>query len=144
MIATLAALADDLVPLGYTTHLFTATTDASGDVPPIPYLVLASTSYGRPSGPRFTRRDDRLDFTLRVTAVSGVEDAPPKMLNRVFELWTPKYDTKHLVTTTRRIEISFQRVEVVSALDRDMSLPNLNRHPSYGVASYRVVSAPLA
>lgn len=144
MIDTLGALRDYLAPLDYTTHLFAATSSADGETPPIPYLVLASAAYDRPAGARLCGRDDRLDFTLRVTAVSGVEDAPPKMLARVFELLTPKYDTRHIVTADRRIEVSFERVEVVSALDRDMSLPNLNRHPSYGVASYRVVSAPLA
>lgn len=144
MIDTLGALRDYLAPLDYTTHLFTATASVDGETPPIPYLVLASAAYDRPAGARLCGRDDRLDFPLRVTAVSGVEDAPPKMLDRVFDLLTPKYDTTHLVTATRRIEVTFLRTEVVSQPDRDMTLPRLNRHPSYGVASYRVVSAPLA
>lgn len=144
MIPTLEAIAARLSPLTLPVHLFTATIAADDEVPNIPYYVLAPASHGRPSGARFCGRDDRLDFPLRLTAVSGAENAPPKMLEAAFDLLTPKYDAARFVTADRRIEVSFLRTEVTSQVDMDVTLPRLNRHPSFGVASYRVVSAPLA
>lgn len=145
MMPTLDAIKAALAGLNYPTHLLAneGVTDAA--VPNVPYLVLApATGTGLlPDELPVCGADGRIQFDLRVTAVSYPADAVPKIQGRVRAILAPGLGISQIVTDDRHITVAYLRTEVASQFDRDMSIAASNRHPSWGADSYTVHVQPI-
>lgn len=144
MLATLEAIKATLAPLDYSIHLLSAEGVAATETPPVPYLVLApANSTGLlPDELAICGPHDAMEFDLRVTAVSYPADAPTKVQQRVREALAPGLGISRIPAFGRLITVAYLRTEVVSQLDRDMFVAGANRHPSWGVDTYRVSVQP--
>ena len=144
MIATLGAVKSALTPLGYPVHLFVNEGITETTVPEVPYLVIApANSTGLlPEELSVCGADDSIEFDLRVTAVSYPADAVPKIQARVRGVLAPGLGVARVPLPGRFVTTAYQRTEVTSQFDRDMTVTQSNRHPSWGVDTYRLSSQP--
>lgn len=106
----------------------------TGEVTP-PYLVLGGPATGRPeeevlSGPALDESQD-----LRITAVAGTTDGARIMLRNVRDLLSPGLQW---TTLAAGVDIRYLRSEVVD-VDTSVTMTATNRHPAYGVDTYRLV-----
>lgn len=145
MIATLASVKVALSSLGYPVHLFVNEAVTDTTVPEVPYLVIApANSTGLiPDELPVCGADGSLAFDLRVTAVGWPADSPVKVLQRVRDVLAPGLGLSRVPAEGRLVTVAYQRTEVASQFDRDMSVARTNRHPSWGVDSYAVDVQPL-
>lgn len=134
----LAALAVALAPLGYPVHLFDAVRP-SGDLPPLPYLVLAAPSWSGPSEVPLCDVSTDLDVDVRVTGAATTPEGAVAVLSRVRGLLSPGLSWSRLVMEGRHAQVRFVRAEYVG-VDRDVALPSSGRHPGFGVDTYRLHS----
>lgn len=107
-----------------------------GVAPAFPYFLVWSSTGRLVAG---SLRDDRyLDDRVGVTVVAltpeGVWSAAAKA-RAALDGWTPTVDGQ-IVQPLRLVDS--QAVQP----DRDVTLPNSNRHPYFGVDLYRLVSEP--
>lgn len=130
------ALEAVLAPLGYKIHRWTVPTITEQ------YLVLSSPGYGDAVEDSICGTGDDLDVPLRVTAVAGTPDGAVIMLNRVRALLSPGRDETRVPAEGLDVRVRFTRSEVVD-VDRDVTITGTNRHPAYGVDTYRLVSQPV-
>ena len=140
MMATLQAISDALAALGYPIHLLSAEGPSDDVTPPVPYLVLApATGSGLlPEEMPLCGPNGSLEFDLRVTAVGYPADSPVKVQQRVRDVLAPGLGAAQIAAVGRFITTAYLRTEVASQLDRDVSIAGANRHPSWGVDTYRV------
>lgn len=138
MRAHLRALEAHLAPLGYPVHLLHAEGANTAEVPPVPYLVLRSPSWASDRAPLVS--DGGLDTEVRVTAAASTAEGAMVVLNRVRALLSPDDRPTRVPMQGRFVEIAWARSEVEPQIDTDLRLPNSNRHPGFGVDSYRFTS----
>lgn len=139
----LRALADVLEPLGYPVHLFYAHPlgDDAGEVPLVPYLVLRS-GWGRPDDMPVCGETEDLDTTVLVTAAATTAEGAGVVLGRVRALLSPSMQRTTIPMLERAASVRWLRSEIEPTVDRDVRLPNSNRHPGFGVDSYHLHSVP--
>lgn len=144
MMSTLEAIRAELSALNYPTHLLANEGVTDTAVPDVPYLVLAPANGSGliPDELPVCGPNGDLQFDLRVTAVSYPADAVPKIQGRVRDILAPGLGLSQIITLDRHITLAYQRTEVASQFDRDMSITTSNRHPSWGVDSYTVHVQP--
>lgn len=144
MRAHLRALADHLGELGYPVHLFYAhpVEGQSGDtVPEVPYLVLRAAWSPGEDLP-FCDETDDLDTSALITAAATTAEGVSVVLDRVRKYLSPSGAWSDVPMAGRLVNVKWLRNEVEPTVDRDLRLPNSNRHPGYGVDRYRLLSQP--
>lgn len=140
----LNALAAHLEQLGYPVHLYRANPLKGADedtVPPVPYLVLRG-AWG--SGDEVPASDSTttLDTEVRVTATATTAEGAGVVLERVRGLLSPRSDWTSVPMDGRVVQVKRARAEIDPDVDMDLRLPGSNRHPGFGVDSYRLHSTP--
>lgn len=113
--------------------------DAQGNVVPLtfPYVLLWS-GLGRLTSDEFDGEQDDLNDLLGVTTVAATSDAALVAGARVRSYLLgkqPSVDGRYVQPLHLH---DSQTVEV----DRDVTMPNTNRHPSFTVDLYRLISEP--
>lgn len=126
-------------PVG--THVGYAYGDTTSEIPPVPYFVLAGPSWGLPEEAPVCGVDDALDAEFRLTAVAANPESAGILLGRARAVLSPNGEWTRISYEGRRVEVRFVRSEVIG-VDRDVTIPKSNRHPGYGVDTYRLVSEP--
>ena len=137
----LQAVASFLAPLGYPVHLFHAEGPGDGVTPPVPYLVLRGPSWDTGDEVGVCGGRDQLDTRVNVTAAASTAEGALVVLGRVRDLVGAR---AVLSVAGRAAQVSDHRSEVNPQIDWDLRLPNSNRHPGFGVDSYRLTSHPTA
>lgn len=138
----LKALAEVLEPLGYPVHLYYAHPlgDDPDEVPPVPYLVLgAAWGYGEEIPVCATTAS--LDTTATVTCAASTAEGADVVAERVATLLSPGGAWQRVPLAGRTFEAratGFTQAEV----DRDLRLPNSNRHPGVAHVLLRLHSEP--
>lgn len=140
----LQALAAHLAPLGYPVHLYRANPqpgDPGDMVPPVPYLVLRGAW---DSGDEIPLSDSTttLDTEVRVTATATTAEGAGVVLDRVRALLSPRSDWTSVPMEGWVVQVKRARAEIEPDVDMDLRLPGSNRHPGFGVDSYRLHSTP--
>lgn len=133
-------LMDNLTPQ-VTTHLLYAYGEADSVIPPVPYFVLAGPSWGAPEEAPVCAVDEALDAEFRLTAVAANPEAAGILLGRARAVLSPGTGWTRIPYEGRVVMVKFVRSEVLG-VDRDVTIPRTNRHPGYGVDTYRLVSEP--
>ncbi|MDO5534118.1 MAG: hypothetical protein Q4F65_05655 [Propionibacteriaceae bacterium] len=144
MRAHLRAVVAALEPLGYPVHLLHANPpgDDASTVPPVPYLVLRGAWANPDDMPACDATDD-LDTALFITGTASTAEGALVVLDRVRRHLSPSMRPTRLDLAGRAAQVRWVRNEVEPQVDRDLRLPNSNRHPGFGVDSYRLTSQPL-
>lgn len=139
----LNAIKAELVPLGYPVHLYYANslTDDPAVVPPVPYLVLRG-AWDRPEDMPVCGESDDLDTTVLLTAAATTAEGAGVVLDRARGVLSPSMQRTPVPMLDRAASVRWLRNEVEPTVDRDLRLPNSNRHPGYGVDSYHLHSVP--
>lgn len=132
MIAELDAITDALEALGWPIHYV----DAPEHPTELPYLVLGSSS-GRMFGPALCATLTDLDDLVRVMVVHH----NPHAVVLAHEQVRAVLDNTHPPVAGRSLTVRLLASEPV-AVDRDLTIATTNRHPAYGVDTYRVTSVP--
>lgn len=123
------------------THVGYAYGETTSEIPPVPYFVLAGPSWGLPEEAPVCGVDEALDAEFRLTAVAANPEAAGILLGRARAVLSPNGEWARIPYEGRRVEVKFVRSEVIG-VDRDVTIPKSNRHPGYGVDTYRLVSEP--
>lgn len=116
-------------------------TSTTSPIPPMPYFVLAGPTWGTPEEAPVCGVDEALDAEFRLTAVAANPESAAILLGRARRLLSPGTAWTRIPYVGRRVQVKFVRSEVLD-VDRDVTIPATNRHPGYGVDSYRLVSEP--
>lgn len=124
-----------------TTHIGYAYGDTTSEIPPVPYFVLAGPSWGVPEEAPVCGVDEALDAEFRLTAVAGNPEAAGILLGKARALLSPAGAWTPIPYDGRSVSVKFVRSEVLG-VDRDVTIAATNRHPGYGVDTYRLVSEP--
>lgn len=135
MIAHLKALAAVLEPLGYPVHLVWADTVTSQ------YVVLGGRGWDRPEEMPVCGLTDDLDTDVRVRAVTGTVAGVGTMLTRIRSLLSPNMGETVVPMGGRTVRVRYERSEFLD-VDRDTTIAGTERHPAYGVDTYRLISEP--
>ena len=138
MKAHLDALKARITLVGITPHI--------GQVPRGTTMPFASLS-----GPGWDSGDDlaicgpgaELVADVRVLVTHTTESNVYVALDKLREELTPNLDPTRLVVPGRYAVVEFLRSEFVMT-DRDVTYGETNRHPGYGVDTYRITSHPAA
>lgn len=144
MRAHLRAVAARLEVLGYPVHLYRANPLAGedeGTVPPVPYLVL-NGSWGVGDEIPVCDETETLDTEFRLTATATTAEGAGVVLERARGLLSPRANWTAVPMTDRVVQVKRARAEIVPTVDMDLRLPGSNRHPGFGVDSYRLHSTP--
>lgn len=136
----LRALAAHLAPLGYPVHLYRADGADAGTVPPVPYLVLRG-AWDVGEVPVCGATDD-LDTEVRITGTATTAEGAGVVLDRVRDFLSPSAGWSTVPMAGRTVRVKRVRSEIPPDADLDLRLPNSNRHPGFGVDSYRLHSTP--
>ena len=139
MRAHLQALRTLLAPLGYPVHLFHAEGRSDVEVPPVPYLVLRGPSWADPDDEPVCGPGADLDARVMVTATASTVEGALVVLARVRNHLMPH---AVLPVAGRHAALTRHRSEVEPQVDQDLRLPGSDRHPGFGVDSYRLHSVP--
>lgn len=131
----LDAIAARLAPLGYVTHLYAAP-EITGQ-----YLILGGRGWDDGVEEGLAPTDD-LDTVVPITAVTGTPAGAEKMLRLVRAELSPGRQPTRLAVPGRSAHVMFVRSELIG-VDQSVKITGTDRHPGYGVESYRVVSDPL-
>ena len=139
MRAHLQALQTLLAPLGYPVHLFHAEGRSDVEVPPVPFLVLRAPTWSDPDDLPVCGPGADLDARVSVTGTASTVEGALVVLSRVRRLLMP-----HTVVPVegRYATLTGHRSEVDPQVDPDLRLPGSDRHPGFGVDSYRLHSVP--
>lgn len=136
----LQALATALAPLGYPVHMFYAHPLDDGSMQPVPYLVLGGAwGYGEEPVCGAT---DSLSAAVTVTCAASTAEGASVVAGRVGEHLSPGGAWTPVPMAGRKAEVratGFTDPEV----DRDVRLPNSNRHPGVAHVLLRMASDPV-
>lgn len=130
----LKAVQTRLAGLGYPVELAYAPTSRQ-------YVVLSAPPWRAPDDERLAAGDLGLDIDLRVKAVTGTVDGVAIMLRDIRALLSPWLLPQRLDTPGWETWIRWQRSEVLD-VDDSTTLTGTNRHPAFGVETYRLTSEP--
>lgn len=86
--------------------------------------------------------DGSIDTEIRLTAVTGTPTGVDIMLGNARDLLSPGKQWTPLIVAGRSAQIKFERSEFIG-IDQSVKFTNSDRHPAWGVDSYRVVSDPV-
>jgi hypothetical protein len=135
VIGLLNAIRDHLASLQYQTHLIRA-------VDPVPpYLVLGGPAWGTPDEPPLSGPVTSLDADFRVTGTTGTPEGVLIVLGRVRDLLSPGLDWTPVPTADGALHVRFTRSEFVD-VDTSTTVTGTNRHPAFGVDTYRLAFEP--
>ncbi len=137
----LRALADVLAPLGYPVHLYRASGARPDVAAPVPFLVLRG-EWGRGDDVPLCDDSEDLDTTVYVTGTADTAESAGVVLGRVRRLLSPGGSWSSVPMEGRAVQVKRVRSEVAPTADQDLTLPNSDRHPGFGVDSYRLRSVP--
>lgn len=141
----LRALAAHLEQLGYPVHLYRASGSIAEDgvevVPPVPYLVLGGAWDPGAELP-VCGSTDTLDTEVRLTAAATTAEGAGVVLDRARTLLSPRANWTAFPMGDRVAQVKRARNEIPPGVDMDLRLPGSNRHPGFGVDSYRLHSIP--
>lgn len=141
MRAHLRALAAHLEPLGYPVHLYRAEGARAEETPPVPFLVLGG-SWSRGEDAPLCDSTETLDTTIRITGTASTTEGAGVVMDRVRLLLSPGGGWSSVPMEGRAVQVKRLRAEVDPMADPDLRLPNSDRHPGFGVDSYRLRSVP--
>ena len=136
MNAELKAVKDALGSLSYPVFVVWATAPV-----PAQYVVLGGRGWEAPDDLPVCGTSDTLDTDIRVKAVTGTPEGVLTMLARIRGLLSPQLAETRLPLTGRRVSVRFARSEFVD-VDTDQTITGTNRHPAFGVDTYRLTSEP--
>lgn len=135
MIAELRALKAAVKAAGVGAHIGQVPSDAR-----LPYVSLSAPPYDSPETEPVGGRDaDDLSAVVRVLLTHTTEHNVYVALSALRNTLTPGLEPTPLPVDGRHAVIEFVRSEFVQT-DRDITYGNTNRHPGYGVDSYRITS----
>lgn len=126
----------------HTVYLGWAYGDTTSTTPAVPYYVLSGPSWGTPDEAPVCGVDEALDAEFRLTGVAGTAEGAGIILKAAMELLSPNGAETPLVVPGRTATVQWVRSEFIG-VDRDLTVPQTNRHPGVGVDTYRLVSEPL-
>jgi len=106
------------------------------------YAVLTAPAWGSPEEQQLAGGDQTLDIDVRVKAVTGTVDGVAIMLRDIRALLSPSLLPHRLPTDGWETWIRWERSEFVD-VDESTTLPGTNRHPAFGVETYRLTSEPI-
>jgi len=132
MLAHLNAVKALLEPTGYTVYLIDAAT-----TPTYPYVVLWSSA-GMLVADTLDGIQDDLDELLGVTVAAATPEA---VLTAVPLVRAALLDAQPVVAGRYVQPLRFFDAVDVS-VDRQVTMPNTNRHPAFAVDKYRLISEP--
>ena len=115
-----------------------------GQVPsttPMPYASLSAPSWGESRDPALVRSADEPWVDVRVKVTDTSEVNVHTRLAHLRAALTPGLAPTRLAVEGRYVTVEWVRGEFVST-DRDVTTPGTNKHPGFGVDTYRVVSQP--
>ena len=119
---------------GYTTF------DTWADNPPAQYVVV--------QGPLDLTNEvplaevlETIDTSIRVKAVAGTVAGVRIMLRNIKAEFSPTRVGTPLAVAGRNARLVFVRSEFVD-VDQDTTITGTNRHPAFGVDTYRLISEP--
>lgn len=135
LIDHLKAVEQALAGLQYTTSRIWA------DSPPAQYLVLSGRAWDSAGEAALTEVTDTVDTDLRIKAVTGTPDGVGIMLARVRGVLSPNQAASKIAMAGRSVWVQFVRSEFID-VDTDTTITGTNRHPAYGVDTYRLLSEP--
>lgn len=130
MLAHITAIKALLAPVGAVYYVDVP------DAPALPYVLLWGSS-GVPSDDVPISGADDLTDLLGVTAVAGTPDGVLIVRSRVRTL----LDGAHPIVAGRLVTLRLFDSRPTQ-VDREVTIPNTNRHPAYGVDLYRLTSVP--
>jgi len=133
MIAELRALRDRITALGIDAHI--------GQVPantPLPYASLSAPGHDTPDDEAHAPTGERA-ADVRVLVTHTTESNVYVALDKIRADLSPDDLPSRLTVPGRFAVVDFVRSEFV-ATDRDVTYGATNRHPGYGVDTYRVTS----
>ena len=140
MRAHLRALQTALAPLGYPVHLIHAEGRSDVEVPPVPYLVLRAPTWGDPDDLPVCGPGADLDARVLITGTASTAEGALVVLGRVRTHLAPE---TVLDVEGRYATVTGHRSELEPQVDQDLRLPGSDRHPGFGVDSYRLTSSPI-
>jgi hypothetical protein len=124
-------------------HLGDAADDDGDGIPVPPYVVLEFPGSGRGDEESLTGAETATEGRFRVKAVAGTPEGAGILLGLVRAVLSPDGAWAAVPIDGHRVEVVFERSEFVT-VDRDVTIPQTNRHPGIGVDTYRLVSQPTA
>ena len=109
---------------------------------PARYAVLEPVTWDGSDEIHICGPDDLLDETFRVTAVAGTTVAGALiLLGLIRDELSPGRRWAPLAVPGRSAEVKHLRMEM-AAVDQTVTVTNTDRHPAFGVDSYRLMSQP--
>ena len=135
MIAELTGLKARIETLTYPAFIVWATT------PPAQYVVLGAKGWESPESALCTTSSS-IDTDIRVRAVTGTPEGVVIMLDRIRNLLSPSLAETKITVAGRDVAIRFVRSEFID-IDQDTTITGTNRHPAFGVDTYRLISEPV-
>lgn len=141
MRAHLNALKAALTPLGYPVHLFYAAPpgEDADVVPPVPYLVLGG-AWGFGEAP-VCGRTESLDTSVTVICAASTAEGADVVAGRVRSLLSPDGGFSRVPMAGRVVEVKADGF-TEATVDRDLRLPNSNRHPGVAHVLLQMYSDP--
>lgn len=136
MIHHLRALRDAVTAAGVPCHI--------GQVPtntPLPYASLSGPGWDTPEDVPVCGPGDDLAADVRLLVTDTTESNVYVSLSQLRRALTPNLSPAPLAVPGRVARIEWVRSEFV-ATDRDVTYGSTNRHPGYGVDTYRITSQP--
>lgn len=85
--------------------------------------------------------DPRVSFEVRLKAVAGTGEGAMILAASAKATLSPEGVPTWSTTGGRRVEVTHERFEAAYE-DRDVTIPNTNRHPALAVETYSVDSQP--
>jgi hypothetical protein len=122
------------VRTGYTTF------DTFASSPPAQYVVVEGAADLTDEVP-LAEVLETIDARIRVKAVAGTVAGVRIMLRNIRAEFSPTRVGTPLVVAGRVARLVFVRSEFVD-VDQDTTITGTNRHPAFGVDTYRLVSEP--
>jgi len=126
-------------------HLFYAMPSPAEDLPPVsevPYVVVETSTGGMPEDVS-VGADPYQEFDFRVRYVTAVPDAPVKVRMRVRGLLGDVRQGPVRVPMAGRVLFTeCLGAEIGSTADRDITFPQTNMHPFWGLDTFRAYSHP--
>lgn len=130
------------LPEHWPVHVFAVPGVTSTQVPPVPYVVLETASWGAPDEVSETGEAEELDTPLRVKVVGKSGAQVVTILGIIRGVLSPNLALTRVPLGAHRLETLFLRSEFVQP-DTSVRVIESNTHPVVGVDSYRMTSQPI-
>lgn len=134
-----------LAHLPYNVYFAWAVNNPAEDVhPPYPYIVLEPRTERRPDEMPVSQSTGEVSFVLWVRAVGRTATSVIRVQQHARAALAPSYTPHRIPLAGRSFHLSWLGSEgdSLSWVDRDVTLPQTNLHPSVSVSAYRAWSEP--